>query len=105
MAIPLFPPTREADLLAWSVNWSNLISATPTVFGLTAGQATAYATLHSTFATAYATAIEPSTNSTSAIIAKNTAKENLVNGPGGARALVAIVQAFPGTTNEMRGEL
>jgi hypothetical protein len=47
-----FVPTREADLLAWSRNFDNLISATPTAFGLTAAQATAYSTLHTNFAKA-----------------------------------------------------
>jgi hypothetical protein len=105
MSIPVFPPSREADLLAWSANFDQFITATPEAFGLTAAQATAYAALHAAFAAAYEVAIEPSTNSKSAINAKNVAKESLVNGPGGARQLVAIVQAFPGTTDPMRTDL
>ena len=105
MATPLFPPAKEAELLAWSSNFASKIAATPTVYGLTAAQATAYAALHSTFSAAYVLAIEPDTNSRTAIQAKNTAKENLMSAPGGARELVAIVQAFPGTTDEMRVEL
>lgn len=105
MAIPLFPPSREAQLLAWSNAFFTKITATPTAFGLVAGQATAYGILNTAWANAYAAATDSETNSTAAITAKNVAKEALLNGPGGARELVAIVQAFPGTTDEERSEL
>ncbi len=95
MAIPYFPPTRESDLVSWAANFATKISATPTAFGLTAGQATAFSALNTTWASAYTTATEHGTNSSAAIIAKNTAKQNLLNGGNGARQLVAIVRAFP----------
>jgi len=105
MGLPLFPPSREADLLAWSANYSTQISASPGIYGLTAPQATAYATLHSTFETAYAAATEPTTNSKAAVAAKNVAKNNLMNGPGGARELVALVQAYPAINDALRAQL
>jgi hypothetical protein len=105
MAVPTFKPSTEAELLTWSTNFDAKITATPTTFGLTADQATAYAALHAAFATAYATAVNPNTNSKQAIIAKNQAKTKLLNGEGGARDLVSIIQVFPDTTDAMRGEL
>jgi hypothetical protein len=105
MATPPFPPPTEAGLLAWSSNFSNKLTATPVAIGITAPMAAAYAALHATFSAAYVLAIDPDTNSRTAIQAKNTAKENLVSSPGGARELIAIIQAFPGTTDEMRTEL
>lgn len=105
MAIPLYPPNRDADVLAWSANFATKITDSPVPFGLTAPQAVAFTSLQLAYASSYETAIELSTNSRSAITAKNTAKANLMRGPGGAKELVAIVQAFPGTTDEMRTEL
>lgn len=105
MPIPVFPPVKEADLLAFSANFDAKITATPVRYGLTAAQATAYAPLHAAFASALAATTNPNTNSKQAVIAKNQAKENLLNGAGGAWELVDIVQAFPGTTDAFRGEL
>lgn len=105
MPIPIFEPKKDADLVTWSSNFQTKITATPTAYGLTAAQATAYTTLNTAWNTAYSRATNPNTNSKQAVIAKNTAKHNLVDGAGGAWALVDIVQAFPGTTNDMRGEL
>jgi hypothetical protein len=105
MTVPAFIPPREEQLVVWSENFRTLITATPTAFGLTAAQATAYGTLDSAFATAMTRVSNPSTNSDSAVQAKNTAKQNLLYGPGGGRELVDIVQAYPGTTDEMRAQL
>ena len=102
MAIPVYPPSREGDLLAWAANFFELINATPTQFGLTAPQATAFGALSSDYADKYETATEPSTNSHAAVVAKNTAKAALL---AGASQLVAIVQAHPGTTDAQRAAL
>jgi len=105
MAIPLFPPGREADLLAWSSNFNARINASANVFGLTSAQAALYGDLHALFAEKYAIGTEPSTNSRQAVAAKNVAKRNLIKAPGGARQLIDIIQAFPGTTDPMRASL
>ncbi len=94
-----FLPSRDADLLAWSANYSALISATPTAFGLVAGQATTYAALHASFASALATATEPTTRTRGTIAAKNAARTPL---RASARDLARIIQAFPTLTNEQR---
>jgi hypothetical protein len=82
-----------------------LITASPTTYGESAGQASAYTALHTAIATAYATATNPATNSKANVEIKNNAKAALLDGPGGARQLVAIIQAFPGTNDDMRAEL
>jgi len=105
MPVPEFLPSKEADLLAWSTNFDAKITATPTIYGVTSAMATVYTALHLAFATKYAESIEPTTNSKATIAAKNLAKQNLVNGPGGARALVALCQAFPGMNDALRAEL
>ena len=105
MAIPPFPQTRESELLNWSTQFSATITASAVSYGLLPAQATAYAALHAAFAAAYAAANNSTTNSKQSIIAKNTAKENLLNGPGGAWELVDICQAWPSMNDDLRGDL
>lgn len=105
MAGSTYLPSKEGELVTWSANMNSLIGADPTIYGLTLGQATDFATLQSAYATAFTTANNDSTRTPSAIVAKNDAKEALINGPGGIRELVDIIQAYPGTTNEMRSDL
>lgn len=105
MAVPSFPPRREADLLNWSRIFDDKINADPAAVGLAAGQAAAYSVLHSAFAAAFAAVRNPNTNSRQAVAAKNQAMDALLNGTGGAWQLVNIIQAFPGTDDSMRGQL
>lgn len=105
MAIPVFPPSREGELAAWAANFDTKINANTESYGLTLAQAVAFTSLSDAFIAAYNTVVNPNTNAKQAVIAKNQAKEALLHGTGGAWELVRIVQAFPGTTNAMRGEL
>lgn len=98
-------PSREADLLQWSVNFNARINASPMNYGLSVAQAAAYTTLHDAFAAAYTAANEPITRTAATIATKNSAKEALIRGAGGIRELAGIVQAFPGTTDTERIEL
>ncbi|MCI0363473.1 MAG: hypothetical protein L0219_06290, partial [Phycisphaerales bacterium] len=98
-------PSRESELVTWSTNYNTKIVAAPTSYGLVAAQATAYTALHTAFVTAYNTANAPLTRSPVNIEAKNTAKTALIDGPGGIRALAAIIQAFPGVTDAQLREL
>ena len=97
-----FLPSREAELVTWSNNFNTKISAAPTAYGLTAGQAMTYASRHGTFTSAYQTANNPNTRSPSNIVAKNTAKRALIVE---ARSLARIVQAAPGVTPAQKDEL
>src|SRR5688572_5857937 len=97
-----FFPSREADIVTWSVNFKTLITATPTTYGLTAAQATAYTTKHDAFVAAHQTANDPATRSPSAIIAKDVAKVALA---AEARMLARIVQATPTVTAEQKSDL
>lgn len=95
-------PTREAELVTWSKTFGTYISANEVQVGLTIEQAGAYDALQSSFAAAYQTANDPATRSPANIESKNLAKNALVEE---TRQLVAIVQAFPGTTNTMRSAM
>src|SRR5262245_16624673 len=100
--MPSFPPGRENLLLAFSVNFKLKITATPTAFGLSAAQATAYGLLHDAFATKLAIAQDEATRSPMNVELKNAAKTALL---ANIRLLVGIVQRFPGTTNAIRLDL
>lgn len=100
MADGNYIPSREADLLGFAENFSTKITAAPTTYGLTAAQAAAFATLYTNFDDAMRALQDPVTQSPSFVAAKNAAKDALVNGPGGIRALAAIVQATPGITDQ-----
>jgi hypothetical protein len=100
--MPDFIPGREADLVTWSLNLKTKITATPTAYGLTAPQATAYGVLHDAFVTAYNASANEASNSSAAVVTKNTAKAALI---ANARLLAGIVQRAPATTNTQRAEL
>ena len=71
-----FLPSKDADLLAWGTNFSTRITATPTAFGLVAGDATSFAALLSAYDTALA-ACDPGTRSKSTVSTKNDARTAL----------------------------
>lgn len=105
MPIPIFPPTKDSELVTWSNNFDAHVTASAVSFGLDAGQAAGYNTLHNAFVSAYNTATNPGTNSKANVNAKNDAKNNLLNETNGAWELVDIAQAFPGMTDTIRGQL
>ncbi len=93
-----FLPTTDSGLLAWSLNFKTLITATPTAFGLTAALATAYGTLHDAYGTALA-ACDPAIRTRSAVATKNTARTNLKNN---ARLLANLVEGTASVTNAQK---
>lgn len=98
-------PPREADLLGFAENFSTKLSGTPAAYGILPAQATAFAALFSSFQGAMSKLQDPTTKSPPFVAAKNTAKEDLVDGPGGIRELVALVQAHPAITDEQLVDL
>ncbi len=97
-----FIPSRQSVFVSWTTNFAARISATPTAFGLTAGQATAYQTLNDAFLAAYALTSSDATRTPSAIIAKDEAMATLKTS---ARALAGIIQECPIVTNPQRSDL
>jgi hypothetical protein len=92
-------PVKDSDLAAWTTNFSTRITATPAAFSLTSAQATAYATLSTAFIAAYAAANTPGSRSRSLVAAKDSAKEALLDSPGGARELYGFVQDSKSVTD------
>jgi hypothetical protein len=85
-------------LLSWSLNLSTKITATPTAFGLTAAQATAYAAVHATYATALA-ACDPTLRNKSLTAAKNAARTALKTA---ASQTVNLVNGTPTVTDSQK---
>lgn len=97
-----FIPTGDIALRNWSLNFSTLITATPTAYGLVAGDATAYAALHSTYSTALTAATDPITRTPVTVAAKDAARAALVSK---ARELAAKIQATPTVTPAQKTSL
>lgn len=97
-----FLPSRDQDLSAWADNFDVKITATPTAFGLTAGQATVFHGLALDFSTRLATATAPATRTKGTIQAKDISRAAL---RASARSLAKIVNAYPATTNAQRADL
>ena len=96
-----FLPNKDAALLAWSLNFSTKITATPTAYGLTAAQATAYDAVHDAYSAALA-ACDPGERSKSLVSAKNDARTALKNS---ARLLALLVQGTASVTDAQKVEL
>lgn len=92
-------PLKNSSLATWSTNFFTRGSATPSVFGLTTTQMTAYEPLHEAFLAAYQAAAEPESRSTVLVTARNTAKANLLPM---ARELYGFVQSNTSVTAENR---
>lgn len=73
MSQPYFLPLSLTGFSVWSANFSAEITGTPTIYGLVAGDATAYATLNSTFQAALMDSTTPATRSPVSVAATQTA--------------------------------
>lgn len=73
MAAPYIPP-RDADLVNWADNFSTLITAAPSTYGLDSTIAATIASAVAAFDAAYAAATNPSTKTPVTVSAKDTAK-------------------------------
>lgn len=102
MANTDFLPKREADLLAWANNFSTKLSLDPTSYGVTIVQAGAFETLFDNFQSAFTTASNPGTNSHANIVAKNVAKQALIEN---ARLLAREIQGTPTVTDFQKADI
>lgn len=93
-----FLPNPDAALLAWSVNFSRLISADPAAYGISPARAAAYAVLNDAYATALA-ANDPAVRSRVSVANKNAARELLKKE---ARALARVVYGAAWVTGAQR---
>jgi hypothetical protein len=67
-------PSKDADFDSWLVNFSALLTASPTTYGLTSGDATTVAGVTTAWTAAYTAATNPSTRTSPTIAAKDAAR-------------------------------
>lgn len=101
MAIDYIPAT-DGDFQAWLDNFSALITAAPTDYGLTTGNATTLSGLTTTYDAAFLAATNGSTRGPSTVSAKDTAR---ANAEAYARQLASIIQVDPTVTNTQKTNL
>jgi hypothetical protein len=75
----MYLPPRDADLTLWVLNFTTLLTATPTDFGLVAGDAVICAGPISAFRAALQLATDPSTRTKSTVAAKDAAKVTMLD--------------------------
>ena len=73
-----FIPSTDAGKLAWTANYSTLVSAGPIPLGLTAGIATLLASKQLAFSNSMAAAVDPSTRGKASVFAKDAARKDLI---------------------------
>jgi hypothetical protein len=98
----IIPPTRDGELLTFGTNMSSIITATPTVYNLTSGDATSLAGLVSDYDTKLGVAETPATRTKGTIAAKNTSKKALL---AKIRAFCRIIKAVPTVTDQQLANL
>lgn len=82
----------DAEVYTGSTAFHTKIAATPTAFGLVAGDATAYGVKQAAYATGYLAAIDPETRTKAKVATKNAAKQALKD------ATAALAKKIDGTT-------
>lgn len=73
---PSYIPAQDAAFRDWLLNFSTLITANPTNYGLIAGDAVIIAAQYTAFSAAYLTATNPTTRTSANIAAKDAARAN-----------------------------
>lgn len=95
-------PAKDLDADAWFQNFNAQITATPTAYGLVAGDATAFDPLADAFSSALTIALTPSTRTKVTVAAKDSARAAVELK---ARQLAAKVQAYPSITPTLLEDL
>jgi hypothetical protein len=96
-----YVPTREAELVTFTNNFAEQLTAKFAQVGRTSQDATAFAALNAAWVASYATASNPPTRTKPSVQAKNTARRACV---AKLRELAGLIQKFSGTTNELRAD-
>jgi hypothetical protein len=75
-ATPSYIPARDIDFDAWLLNFSTLLTASPTTYGLVAGDATAVAAAYTAWHDAFIDATTPGTRTPVTVATKDTERIN-----------------------------
>lgn len=77
-AVAPYIPSKDSGVNSFAANFSTLITASPSTYGLSAGDATTIAGITATWTAAYALVTSPSTKTAATVSAKNAARVNLL---------------------------
>lgn len=102
MLYPPYIPTKIADRALWYANFSTLLTATPALFGLVAGDAVIVAAANLAFQTAYGVSNNPMTR-TSPAIAETQARD--VQCAAVIRPYAVRISKNPSVTNENKANI
>jgi hypothetical protein len=90
-------PTREAQLSSWAQNFSDVINASPSAYGLSLTDAANIKTANDNFQAAFVASSTPDTRTQVAVQAKNDFKNAML---ATVRAYYVIIQNDPGVTDD-----
>ena len=93
---------NDAVFVAWSANFFTVLNANLAAVGLVAGDVTPVSTARDAFSLAYTDQVAKEAAATAAVALKRTRRTTYVPQ---LRALVKRVQAHPGMTDALRGQL
>lgn len=96
MAAPYIPPS-DSGFDSWLVNFSTLLTADPTTYGLTSGNATTVAGVTATWSAAYAASTNPATRTAPTVAAKDAARNAAT---ATVRPFAVLISRNAGVTNE-----
>jgi len=89
-------PTKDAQFDTWFLNWTTLLTANPSLYGVSAGDAAAQTALYNTWHTAYLVCTNPATKTKTAVAAKNAAR---ASGAAGIRPIAQAIAVNDGVSN------
>lgn len=95
-------PAPDAQFSLWIANFAILIAATPTAYGLVAGDATAITAANTAFQTAYTLATDPATRTAPTVAAKDAAR---ASAEFVVRPYAMQINMNAGVDNEQRADL
>lgn len=95
-------PAKDALFANWLVNFSTLITADPTAYGLVAADAVIIAAEETAFTAAYALAVDPGTRTAPTIAAKDAAR---ISAEAVCRPYANRINVNPAVTNMQRLDL
>jgi hypothetical protein len=86
-------PAKQSELRAWVENFSTLITANPTTYGLEAGDAVAIAAVVDPFIAAYDAQIDPGARTKALVAAKDAAKVAMMDEIRGYYTMIKFDQS------------
>lgn len=86
-------PSRDPELDTWLLNFSTLIAANPTNYGLVAADATAITNAYNAWHAAYLAATNPTTRTKATVMTKNEQKATVLSVVRGYAATIRVNRA------------